>query len=235
MRSFIDAGVDGLLGVLGEDRGGEGEGGVPSNAAALARRRRCRACWGPRPSTREEKIEEGVSRRMDGRSNSATCPSDKTRTRSASMMVFNLCAIMRRVDVLHSVRRVVCTRASVSTSTDAVASSKTRTLDWRSRARARQSSCLCPTLKFSPPSATVLSSLSGICCTADFRCACSNTCQRSASLYVPKGSKLERMVPLNNTGSCGMILSLDRRSCIPMEQISTPSSDTDPDTIFSIL
>ncbi len=44
--------------------------------------------------------------------------------------------------------------ASVSPSTDAVASSATSTLGLRSRARATHSSWRCPMLKLSPPSAT---------------------------------------------------------------------------------
>jgi len=46
-------------------------------------------------------------------------------------------------------------RASILTSTEEVASSRTRILDLRSSARARLSSCLCPTLKLSPPSKTL--------------------------------------------------------------------------------
>jgi len=39
----------------------------------------------------------------------------------------------------------------VSTSTAAVASSKTKTLDFLNNALPKQINCLCPTLKFSPP------------------------------------------------------------------------------------
>jgi len=46
-------------------------------------------------------------------------------------------------------------RASILTSTEEVASSRIRILDLRSSARARLSSCLCPTLKLSPPSKTL--------------------------------------------------------------------------------
>lgn len=57
-------------------------------------------------------------------------------------------------------------------STLAVASSMTSTLSLRRIARARQYNCLCPTLKFPPPSVTSLSSLAGDCCTASFISTC---------------------------------------------------------------
>lgn len=69
-------------------------------------------------------------------------------------MVFSLCAIMSIEQDLNSSRMVLWIRASVLTSTAAVASSRTRIFDLRSSARARLNSCLCPTLKFSPPSDT---------------------------------------------------------------------------------
>lgn len=46
---------------------------------------------------------------------------------------------------------------TVAMSIDAVASSMIRMLLLRTKARARQKSCLCPTLKFSPPSVTIAS------------------------------------------------------------------------------
>lgn len=83
-----------------------------------------------------------------------TCPASSTRIRSQSIMVFNLCAIISIEQDLNSSRMVLWIRASVLTSTAAVASSRTRIFDLRSSARARLNSCLCPTLKFSPPSET---------------------------------------------------------------------------------
>lgn len=73
---------------------------------------------------------------------------------SESSIVFNLWAIVNTVQSLNSSRIVLWMRSSVSRSTAAVASSKMRTLVFLSRARAKQMSCLCPTLKLSPPSLT---------------------------------------------------------------------------------
>jgi hypothetical protein len=84
-----------------------------------------------------------------------TWPASSTRILSQSIMVFSLWAMTSIVHDLNSSRMVFWIRASVLTSTEAVASSRTRILDLRSSARARLSSCLCPTLKFSPPSKTL--------------------------------------------------------------------------------
>jgi len=43
------------------------------------------------------------------------------------------------------------------------------------------------------------------------------------SEYLLNGSKFVRIVPENNTGSWGMMESLDRNSCSPNSCISTPS------------
>lgn len=83
-----------------------------------------------------------------------TFPASRTIMRSLSMIVFSLCAMIIMVHVLNSSRIVFWMRASVPTSTAAVASSKTRILERRNNARAKLNSCLCPTLKFSPPSCT---------------------------------------------------------------------------------
>lgn len=65
---------------------------------------------------------------------------------SESMIECNLCAIVRMVQSENSFLTVVCTRLSVSKSMEAVASSKMRIFVFRSKARARQTSCRCPTL-----------------------------------------------------------------------------------------
>ena len=57
-------------------------------------------------------------------------------------------------------------------STLAVASSRTRILFLLSRARARHTSCFCPTLKFAPPSVTTPSRPPSSSSTADFSCTC---------------------------------------------------------------
>lgn len=85
-----------------------------------------------------------------------TRPALSSRIRLQSMIVFSLCAMMSIVQDWNSCLIVFCIRASVLTSTAAVASSRTRTFDLRSNALARLSSCLCPTLKLSPPSETFI-------------------------------------------------------------------------------
>lgn len=65
------------------------------------------------------------------------------------------------------------TLLTVAMSIDAVASSMMRMLLLRTKARARQKSCRCPTLKFSPPSVTIASVIKSVtsnvsplkCCT----------------------------------------------------------------------
>lgn len=63
------------------------------------------------------------------------------------MMVLRRCAMVRTVQSSNWVRIVDCIRLSVSRSTAAVASSKTRILVFLRRARARQTSCRWPKLK----------------------------------------------------------------------------------------
>lgn len=63
-----------------------------------------------------------------------------------SMMVWRRWAIVRTVQSVNSLRIVVWIKLSVSRSTAAVASSRMRILALRRRARARHTSCLCPTL-----------------------------------------------------------------------------------------
>jgi hypothetical protein len=56
----------------------------------------------------------------------------------------------------HWLLRLRC-ELTVAMSMEAVASSMMSILLFRTKALARQNSCLCPTLKFSPPSVTVAS------------------------------------------------------------------------------
>lgn len=70
-----------------------------------------------------------------------------------SMMVLSLCAIVKTVQSSNCVRIVDWIRSSVSRSMAAVASSRIRILVFLRRARAKQTSCLWPTLsneKFLP-------------------------------------------------------------------------------------
>lgn len=76
-------------------------------------------------------------------------PSLRTNTRSLSMTVWILWAIVTIVRSLNSWLIIFCITPSVAESTDAVASSRTRMLLRLSKALPRQINCLCPTLQFS--------------------------------------------------------------------------------------
>lgn len=81
-------------------------------------------------------------------------PASSTKTLLLSMTVGILWAILMTVESSNSCRMIVCMTASVSASTEAVASSRTRIRLCLSRTRPRQKSCLCPRLQFSPFSKT---------------------------------------------------------------------------------
>jgi hypothetical protein len=89
-----------------------------------------------------------------GWSNSTALPASITITRSESMMVCSLCAIVRTVQEANFCLIVVWMNLSVLGSTLAVASSRTRILFWRNTARARQTIWRSPTLMLTPPSET---------------------------------------------------------------------------------
>ncbi len=95
-----------------------------------------------------------------------------------SRMVFSRCAMVKTVLSLKLALMVRWMSASVSPSTDAVASSATSTLGLRSRARATHSSWRCPMLKLSPPSATRAPSPSDSSLTT----SCTHTKKLSAQL-----------------------------------------------------
>ncbi len=76
----------------------------------------------------------------------------------------------------------------------ALPSSMTRIFDRRRRARAMQINCRCPTLKFSPYSSTVASSVFGRLCTNDSSCVCSSTCSSASSLCSLKGSDVRNQL-----------------------------------------
>lgn len=99
-----------------------------------------------------KKIDFLFLSKSSGGANSTIFPMSKTITRSESMMVLRRWAIVRIVHSLNSVRIVRWIKSSVSKSTAAVASSKINTFVLRNKARARQTSCRCPTDRFSPPS-----------------------------------------------------------------------------------
>mmetsp|Transcript_22585 Transcript_22585/g.38586 ORF Transcript_22585/g.38586 Transcript_22585/m.38586 type:complete len:259 (-) Transcript_22585:1086-1862(-) len=138
-------------------------------------------------------------------------------------MVCSRWAIVRIVH-LEKVSRIVCwIRRSVSRSTLAVASSRHRILASLRMARVRHSSCRWPTLKLPPPSATGASSFMGSSAMRSCMLLCFSALQIIASVNWSKGSRLDRMVPWNSSGSCGMMVSFDRTSSSRRRWMSTPS------------
>ena len=122
---------------------------------------------------------------------SSSFPFLKTAIRSESIIVFNLWAMVKTVQSANSFRRVDCIKSSVSWSTVAVASSRTKTFVFRSKALARQINCLCPTEKFEPPSETSLFRPSPrVSTTWFFKWANSRLFQSFWSLWSPTGSRL---------------------------------------------
>ena len=75
-------------------------------------------------------------------------------------------------------------------------------LELRSRALARATSCFCPADRGPPPSARVISSPRGFDSTTLAKWARLKAAHMSMSLCLSKGSKLLRIVPVNNTGTC---------------------------------
>ena len=76
------------------------------------------------------------------------------------------------------------------------------TLELRSRALARATSCFCPADKGAPPSERVISNPMGFDSTTLAKWALLNAAHISMSEWRWKGSRLLRMVPVNSTGTC---------------------------------
>mmetsp|Transcript_14449 Transcript_14449/g.29635 ORF Transcript_14449/g.29635 Transcript_14449/m.29635 type:complete len:294 (+) Transcript_14449:67-948(+) len=105
------------------------------------------------------------ARSSAGGAHSASLPPSMVTIRSESKMVTKRCAMVMVVESLKRSRMDRCTMASVSKSMFAVASSMASTFGFRSTARARQMSCLCPVDQFEPPSSTTAPRPPG-CCSA---------------------------------------------------------------------
>mmetsp|Transcript_21951 Transcript_21951/g.39492 ORF Transcript_21951/g.39492 Transcript_21951/m.39492 type:complete len:223 (+) Transcript_21951:17-685(+) len=166
--------------------------------------------------------------KLAGVSNSTTWPPSNTSTLSQSMMVSRRCAMVRVVQPPNCSFSVRCTSASVMGSTLAVASSRIRKDVHRSNARARQKSCRCPTLKFSPPASTTSCRPRGSLETTAFRPHRSSAVQIRSSSWSPNMSRHCRTVPANRVGSCGMMVMLDRSVCSGSSATSTPPTSTWP-------
>lgn len=76
------------------------------------------------------------------------------------------------------------------------------TLEWRSSARAKATSCFCPALRGAPPSVRTRSRPCPVPSIMSARCARRRAAQHSASLCSPKGVRLKRRLPVNKTGTC---------------------------------
>mmetsp|Transcript_30932 Transcript_30932/g.62733 ORF Transcript_30932/g.62733 Transcript_30932/m.62733 type:complete len:214 (-) Transcript_30932:48-689(-) len=155
-------------------------------------------------------------------------PSPSTITLSHDMTVARRWAMVMTVLCWNWTRIVSWIALSVSMSTLAVASSITITLALRSSARAMQSSWRWPTLRLDPPSSTACLSWPPVPAMYSFIRTLSSASQIWLSEYSLNGSRLERMLPENSIGSCGMIDSCRRRSSSPMVLTSNPSSSILP-------
>ena len=159
---------------------------------------------------------------------SVSRPSSRNATLSLSMMVFSLCAMVSVVQCANAERTVFWISASLSMSTDAVASSIIRMRELRSNARPMHRSWRWPREKFAPLSTTSMVSFFGDSSTVLRRPTFSSTSQMATSGCSSKGSRLVRIVPANMNGSCGIIAIFERRRCRPSVLTSTPSMRTTP-------
>mmetsp|Transcript_40578 Transcript_40578/g.100772 ORF Transcript_40578/g.100772 Transcript_40578/m.100772 type:complete len:216 (-) Transcript_40578:1497-2144(-) len=112
---------------------------------------------------------------------------------------------------------------SVSISTEAVASSSTRTRERLRSARPIQTSWRCPIDKFDPNSSIGRARPCGYSRTVDAIEHSSSTCHTASSLCSLKGSRFERRVPLKRTGSCGIIARRERSASRDIVEMSIPS------------
>jgi hypothetical protein len=90
-------------------------------------------------------------------------------------------------------------------------------------ARARHWSWRYPTLKLVLPSDTLWLSPAGSSSTTCLNSTSARAAHSAASVHWSNGSRLVRRVPVNSTGSCGMMEILDRRSWSPIRMVFTPS------------
>ena len=175
------------------------------------------------------RFESGSLRRSWGHPTSWSLPSLSTAILSHSKMVLSLWATVRTVQSENSSLMVFWINWSVWRSTAAVASSRIRILVFRRRALAKQMSWRWPTEKLLPPSVTTWSRPPfRFFSTWSLRWDSSRALQSWASLFSPVGSRLNRRSPENRTGSCGMMVSLERNGCSPSPVMSWPSMEIFP-------
>ena len=126
-------------------------------------------------------------------------------------------------------------KLSVSISTLAVASSSTIILEFRSIARARQSSCLWPVENTDVASETCVSSPSSHLADRTNRASCtaSRASQSSSVEWFPKGSRFSRIDPMKRKGCWGIIAIDSLNKLSPISEISTPSISIRPPSCLS--
>mmetsp|Transcript_3154 Transcript_3154/g.11356 ORF Transcript_3154/g.11356 Transcript_3154/m.11356 type:complete len:219 (-) Transcript_3154:3410-4066(-) len=165
----------------------------------------------------------GVLSSSCGLANCATRPSSSTSTRSESAIVRSLCAMASTVVLANAWRTVVCSKASVASSTLAVLSSITSTRGCRSSERAMHISCRSPTDKLDPPADTSDSSPLPSARTRASTLTSLSAVHSSSSVNSRKGSRLLRTVPANSVGSCGRNSTARRSESRPISAMLTPS------------
>jgi hypothetical protein len=159
------------------------------------------------------KIDSVLSSNTSGRSYSATTPALTVRIRSDSIIVSNLCAMVKIVRCEKCFFNTSLTAALVSESKAAVASSKSRMGDGFNIARAKQMSCCVPREKLAPKSSTLVASPSLLLASTGPNKHLCKMSRRTSSVCWLNGSRLVRRVPPNMTGSWGMIAILLRSVC----------------------
>mmetsp|Transcript_6879 Transcript_6879/g.20267 ORF Transcript_6879/g.20267 Transcript_6879/m.20267 type:complete len:238 (-) Transcript_6879:1562-2275(-) len=138
------------------------------------------------------------------------------------MMVLSRCATVMIVEPGKSSRSTVCSRASFSTSTLAVASSKSITGFLHRSALAMQTSCRSPCEKLLPFSCTI--SVREKVSRISLRPALAQAAATLSSTYTPVGSRFFWSSPENMTGSCGMTVTVERSILRPMLATSMPAT-----------
>ena len=108
-------------------------------------------------------------------------------------------------------------------------SSRIRILFLLKMARARQSSCRCPTLKLEPPSDTIVLMPFGNSEMASIICDFCKASRIASSECIPNKSRFSRTVhPLNNVGTCGITDIEVRSRWSPTSAMFTSSIFIDP-------
>mmetsp|Transcript_9937 Transcript_9937/g.22128 ORF Transcript_9937/g.22128 Transcript_9937/m.22128 type:complete len:259 (+) Transcript_9937:247-1023(+) len=195
---------------------------------SLATWRRAAAACSPVLSTSLLNIDSGLPSSSLGGAHSFRTPASITTTLSDSMTLSRRWAMVRMVRLSNMRLITLCTSFSVCGSMAAVASSQHSTGTLRSAARARHTSCICPSDQASEPVPLSLPCRPPALLTCSSSEASLITLISSASVCSSKGSRLDLTVPVNTTGSWGMMDRPRRRRLSVMLEMSTPSIMMEP-------